>query len=104
MISYNHGAAIARYCSIMILCYCAQRLGAVEGRGTGDPGMVEILDTVESGEPQEVPVEGEESPKGMRIAIARAAGRRGLAVEMFEANDAQPSGNGRRRGRPQRQD
>ncbi len=75
---------------------------------------------------QEVPVEEEQTPKGMRIAIARAANRRGLSVEMFEANDeqgnpvvvvvksepaskpqpvtqAQPSGNGRRRGRQKKQ-
>ena len=51
--------------------------------------MTELLDNVESGEPQEVPVEGEQSPKGMRIAIARAAGRRRLAIEMFESNDGQ---------------
>ena len=59
-----------------------------KARRAGDPGMAELLDAVESGEPQEVPVEGEQTPKGMRIAIARAAGRRGLAVEMFESNDA----------------
>ena len=58
-------------------------------RRAGDPGMAELLDAVESGEPQEVPVEGEQTPKGMRIAIARAAGRRGIAIEMFESNDAQ---------------
>ncbi len=89
-----------------------------------DPGMAELLDNVESGVPQEVPVAGDQRPKGMRIAIARAAKRRGLAVEMFEANDeqggpvvvvvksapavkppqVQPSGNGRRRGRPRKQE
>ncbi len=93
-------------------------------RRTGDPGMVELLDNVESGVPQEVPVEGEQTPKGMRIAIARAANRRGLSVEMFEANDergnpvvvvvksevavkpqkAQPAGDGRKRGRPRKQE
>ena len=91
-------------------------------RTTGDPGMVELLDAVESGEPQEVPVEGEQSPKGLRIAISRAANRRGLTVEMHEGTDtegkpvvvvvkgepvakarqAQPSGNGRRKGRPKK--
>ncbi len=94
---------------------------------SGDPGMMELLDNVESGVPQEVPVEGDQKPKGVRIAIARAANRRGLSVEMFEGNDsegkpvvvvvksgpvaeakhaahANPSGNGRRRGRPKRED
>ena len=96
-----------------------------KARRAGDPRMAELLDAVESGEPQEVPVEGEQTPKGMRIAIARAAGRRGLAVEMFESNDAQgnpvvvvvkreqapgvprpthvrSAGNGRRTGRSKR--
>ena len=96
-------------------------------RRAGDPGMAELLDAVESGEPQEVPVEGEQTPKGMRIAIARAAGRRGLTVEMFESNDdrgnpvvivvksepsvipqqttrANPTGNGRRKSRSKRED
>ena len=97
-----------------------------KARRAGDPGMAELLDAVEAGEPQEVPVEGEQRPKGMRIAIARAANRRGLAVEMFESSDAQGNpvvvvvkreqapeqqraaharseGNGRRRGRGKRQ-
>ena len=60
-----------------------------KARRAGDPGMAELLDAVESGEPQEVPVEGEQTPKGMRIAIARAARRRGLEIEMFEGNDAE---------------
>ena len=103
-----------------------EELRRSKGRRAGDPGMMELLDAVESGEPQEVPVEGEQSPKGMRIAIARAAGRRGIAVEMFESNDAQGNpvvvvvksepaathqratparseGNGRRKGRGKRQ-
>ena len=95
-------------------------------RQSGDPGMAELLDNVESGVPQEVPV-GDQKPRGMRIAIGRAANRRGLSVEIYESNDtegnpvvvvvkgepmakvqqatrANPSGNGRRRGRPQRED
>ena len=66
-----------------------EELRRSKARHAGDPGMAELLDAVESGEPQEVPVEGEQTPKGMRIAIARAAGRRGIAVEMFEGNDAE---------------
>ncbi len=84
------------------------------------------LDAVESGEPQEVPVEEGQNPRGMRIAIARAAGKRGLAIESYDSQDAQgnptiivvkgddapkrqkagqaqPSGDGRRRGRPKKQ-
>ncbi len=94
-------------------------------RRSGDPAMAELLDNVESGTPQEVPVEGEQNPKGLRIAIARAANRRGLSVEMHETSDEQgnpvvivvkgeptgtpragqtrPSGNGRRPGRPKKQ-
>ncbi len=95
-------------------------------RRSGDPGMAELMDALESGEPQEVPVGSEQTPKGMRIAIARAANRRGLAIEMFEDSNEQgapvvvvvksepaaslqktgpatASGNGRRRGRPKRQ-
>ena len=98
-----------------------------KARCAGDPGMEELLDAVESGEPQEVPVEEGQNPRGMRIAIARAAGKRGLAIESYDSQDAQgnptiivvkggeapkrqkagqdqPSGNGRRRGRSKRQE
>ena len=101
-----------------------EELRRSKSRLSSDPSMVELLDAVESGEPQEVPVEGEQSSKGLRIAIARAANRRGMTVEMYESTDtegnavvivvkgegaaktqqARPSGNGRRRGRPKRED
>ncbi len=101
-----------------------EELRSSKVRQSGDPGMAKLLDNVESGVPQEVPVAGDQTPKGMRIAIARAAKRRGLTVEMFEANDeqgspvvvvvksepavkpqqGQPSGHGRRRGRPRKQE
>ena len=98
-----------------------------KGRRAGDPGMEELLDAIESGEPQELPVEEGQNPRGMRIAIARAAGKRGLSIESYDSQDAQgnptvivvkgddaskrqkagqaqPSRNDRRRGRPKRED
>ena len=101
-----------------------EELRRSRGRRSSDPGMEDLLDAVESGEPQQVPVGAENNPRGVRIAITRAAGRRGLSVETFEDQDAegnplvvvvkseeprkpqrttQPSGNGRRRGRPPKQ-
>jgi hypothetical protein len=52
-----------------------------EGR-RGDPVMDGLLDAVEAGGPGT-------SPRGLRIAIARAPGRRGGAVEIFESQDGQ---------------
>jgi hypothetical protein len=88
-----------------------------------DPGLEQLLDAVASGEPQDVPVEEGTNPRGLRIAIARAAGRRGFAVETFESQDAagttivtvakraeapqvpQPTSAGRgKRGRPRKQE
>lgn len=91
-----------------------------------DPGMIELLDALESGDPVEVPVDAQQHPKGLRIAISRAANKRGLSVETFEdvddagnpvvvvvkADQPQPrsaprtveqSGSGKRRGRPRKQ-
>src|SRR5689334_19384720 len=56
-----------------------------------DPGMIELLDALESGEPVEVPVDAQQHPKGLRIAISRAANKRGLSVETFE--DVDGAGN-----------
>ena len=93
----------------------------------GDPVMEDLLDAVEAGEPQDVLVDGASSAKGMRIAIGRAAGKRGFAVETFESQDGagnavvtvvrkaeapvrpeagqgQRPGNGRKRGRPRKQE
>ncbi len=98
-----------------------------KGRKGSDPGMEDLLDAVESGDPQEVRVEEGTNPRGMRIAMARAAGRRGLTVETFESEDengspvvvvvkgepdpvrqksgpSQPAGNGRKRGGPRKQE
>ncbi len=88
-----------------------------------DPGMERLLDAVASGEAQDVPVEAGTNPRGLRIAIARAAGRRGFAVETFESQDEagttivtvakrdealtaqkpEPAGRGKR-GRPRKQE
>ena len=102
-----------------------EELRRSKGRRTGDPGMDELLDVLEMGEPQEIPVEEGQNARGVRIAIARAANKRGLSVETYESQNeegtpvivvakseeppkpkvqAQPSGNGRRRGRPRKQD
>ena len=102
-----------------------EELRRAKGRRAGDPVMQELLDAVEAGQPQDVPLGAEQNARGVRVAIARAAGKRGLAVETFEWCDqdgtpyvtvakrqepptrrqavpAQPTGNGRRRGRPRR--
>ena len=103
-----------------------EELRRAKGRRAGDPVMQELLDAVEAGQPQDVPLGAEQNARGVRIAIARAAGKRGLPVETFEwcdqdgtpyvtvarreepptrrqAAPAQTAGNGRRRGRPRKQ-
>ena len=87
---------------------------------TVDPVMEQLLDAVARGEPQDVPVAEGTNPRGLRIAIARAAGRHGFAVETFESQDEagativtvakrdeapkpEPAGRGRR-GRPRKQE
>ena len=104
-----------------------EELRRSKGRQAGDPVMQELLDAVEAGQPQDVRLGTDQNGLAVRIAIARAAGKRGLLVETFEwcdqdgvpyvtvakreevparqkAPQAQPSGNGRRRGRPRKQD
>ncbi len=53
---------------------------------TANPMMEELLDRVESGRPQRVPLGEDQSARGLRVSIARAAGRRGLSVETVEGN------------------
>ncbi len=90
-----------------------------KGRSTNQE-MEDLLDRVESGRPQRVPLEEGQSARGLRVAIARAAGSRGLKVATIEGDGfvavrkdeeqaagrpkRQPAENGRRRGRPRRQD
>jgi hypothetical protein len=52
--------------------------------GTPDPGMVALLQAVAAGQPQRVPLAEGQSARGVRVAIARAAARRGLAVATAE--------------------
>ena len=94
-----------------------------KAKRAGDPVMEDLLDAVEAGEPQDVHVDGASSAKGMRIAIGRAAGKRGFAVETFESQDeagnaivtvarkaetltgqVQPLKDGRKHGRPRKQE
>ena len=100
-----------------------EELRRAKGRRAGDPVMQELLDAVEASQPQDVPLSTEQNARGVRIAIARAAGKHGLLVETFEWCDqdgtpyvtvakreepsarrqaSQPAGNGRRRGRPRK--
>src|ERR687898_2238376 len=82
-----------------------------------DPAMVALLAEVESGRPLRVPLVEEQSARGLRTAISRAATNRGLTVETVEGEGfvavrkideprtrkgkQAPSGEGqRRRGRP----
>ncbi len=90
-----------------------------KGRSS-DPGMEDLLNRVESGRPQRVPLEADQSARGLRVAIARAAKKRGLFVETVEGDGfvavwksdesdgrrakRQPAENGRKRGRRRRQD
>ncbi len=85
-----------------------------------DPAMEELLDRVESGTPQRVGLEPGQNARGLRVAIARKAKQRGLAVETVEGDgfvavsrtEAPPArtarqtpadGGQRRRGRPPKQ-
>jgi hypothetical protein len=86
-----------------------------KGRKT-DPAMVALLDEIATGRPVRVPLVGEQSARGLRTAIARAASSRGLSVETLEGDGfvavrkaekphiwkttQASSGQGKRRGRP----
>ena len=89
-----------------------------KGRKT-DPAMVALLTEVAAGRPVRVPLVEGQSARGLRTAIARAASSRGLSVETLEGEGfvavrqaEQPpvrkttqsaSGQGKRRGRPPKQ-
>jgi hypothetical protein len=49
-----------------------------------DPAMVALLAEIESGRPVRVPLVYGQSARGLRTAISRAAGSRGLSVETVE--------------------
>jgi hypothetical protein len=49
-----------------------------------DPAMVALLDEIATGRPVRVPLVEGQSARGLRTAITRAAGSRGLTVETVE--------------------
>ena len=49
-----------------------------------DPAMVALLAEVDAGRPVRVPLVEGQSARGLRTAISRAAGSRGLSVETVE--------------------
>jgi hypothetical protein len=51
-----------------------------------DPAMVALLTEVEAGRPVRVPLVEGQSARGLRTAISRAAGSRGLSVETVEGD------------------
>src|SRR5687767_10239850 len=51
-----------------------------------DPAMVALLAEVEAGRPVRVPLVEGQSARGLRTAISRAAGSRGLSVETVEGD------------------
>src|SRR3954471_7505017 len=84
---------------------------------TTDPAMVALLAEVEAGRPIRVPLVDGQSARGLRTAISRAAGSRGINVETVAGDGfvavkkldqprvrkirPAPTGDGqRRRGRP----
>jgi hypothetical protein len=83
-----------------------------------DPAMVALLAEIETGRPVRVPLVYGQSARGLRTAISRAAGSRGLSVETVEGDGfvavrkmdeprarkpAQQSAEaGKRRGRPRK--
>ena len=86
-----------------------------------DPAMSALLDEITAGRPVRVPLVEGQSARGLRTAISRAAGSRGLTVETFEGDGfvavrkvdeprarkqaQQTAEPGKRRGRPpKRQD
>lgn len=90
-----------------------------QGKST-NPAMDDLINRVESGQPQRVSLAEGQSARGLRVAIARAAGKRGLTVETVEGDGfvavwksdtgddrkakRAPAENGRKRGRRRRQD
>src|SRR5215207_6268580 len=82
-----------------------------------DPAMVALLDEIATGSPVRVPLVEGQSARGLRTAISRAAGSRGLTVETVagegfvavrksdeprarKAKQASSGSGQRRRGRP----
>jgi hypothetical protein len=82
-----------------------------------DPAMAALLAEVATGQPVRVPLVEGQSARGLRTAISRAAGSRGMSVETVEGNgfvavrkadeprtrkgkQAPPQDGQRRRGRP----
>ena len=83
-----------------------------------DPAMAALLAEIESGRPVRVPLVEGQSARGLRTAISRAAGSRGLSVETVEGESfvavrksdeprarkrtEQSPESGKRRGRPRK--
>jgi hypothetical protein len=51
-----------------------------------DPAMLALLDEIAAGRPVRVPLVEGQSARGLRTAISRAAGSRGLTVETVEGD------------------
>jgi hypothetical protein len=64
-----------------------EELRRCKAKRAGDPVLEDLIEAVETWELQDVLVDEASSAKGMRIAIGRAAGKRGFAVETFESRD-----------------
>ncbi len=54
--------------------------------GSRNPAMDELLAQVESGQPIRVPLVEGQSARGLRVAISRAATKRGVTVETVEGD------------------
>ena len=83
-----------------------------------DPAMSALLDEIATGRPVRVPLVEGQSARGLRTAISRAAGSRGLSVETLEGDGfvavrkvdeprarkqtQQSAESGRQRGRPRK--
>jgi hypothetical protein len=83
-----------------------------------DPAMTALLAEISTGRPVQVAIMGGQSARGLRVAISRAAGSRGLSVETLEGEGfvavrkvdeprarkqtQQSAESGRRRGRPRK--
>ena len=51
-----------------------------------DPAMAALLDEIATGRPVRVPLVEGQSARGLRVAISRAAGSRGMNVETVEGD------------------